>query len=68
MRIDANGPDRFVRGADGTLYRLTGQRRFVAVEDAEIGSIGMDAEPVDVPLWSDLDNSSARTFISPNGH
>ncbi len=67
METQFSRPGQVVRGADGALYQVS--KRGVAllsnqpVTPVSIGSIGAA-----LPAWSDIDNSSARTFITPSGH
>ena len=68
MRVLNDKTGRFVRGADGALYSVTPSRATVILDELEKVSPDLGEPATFVPLWSDLDNSSARTFIVPAGH
>ena len=68
MRALCDKVGRFVRGADGALYRVTPSRAAIVLDEPEQEPSDFGQQATDVPLWSDLDNSSARTFIVPKGH
>lgn len=68
MRAPSDEAGRFVRGADGALYCVTPSRAAIILDVPEKAQSDLGQPTTCVPLWSDLDNSSARTFIVPAGH
>ncbi len=68
MRELCDKAGRFVRGADGALYRVTQSRAAAVLDEPEKAPSDHGQPTAYVPVWSDLDNRSARTFIVPTGH
>ena len=68
MKTQSINSGQFVRGADGALYRVTKLGAVSVPDQAAAEPVVFDRFADGMPAWSDLDNSSARTFIAPTGH
>ena len=68
MKTQFINSGQLVRGADGALYRVTKLGAVSVPDQGTTEPIVPDQFADGMPAWSDLDNSSARTFIAPSGH